>query len=308
MNWLKHNGNASFDSRLIELQEALGYYGYGLYWSIVERVECIGEGCYPRKRLENELAVTRADKRKINQVLDDFNLFVTLDGGLVMIQKNSRTKSKTTRKEPNPTENLSEPTSAKTEKNDPQRARVIEKEKKEKKDNNTDHNTIDNEVNSQRSPNVQCSILEQTERKQVGLNCRGAAENHGKAVMFNVHLDTYVSDMKAEQGEWHEMVCMKSGYSSLLHQYWTEAVEQWRQHVICYDTANQIGDYQRARYYFNSFIKLGTKSGEALKATLEALEARASLVAEEELPDGAPPRPSPNAIWNPAKESWNDFY
>ena len=283
MNWLKHNGNASFDSRLIELQEALGYYGYGLYWSIVERVECIGEGCYPRKRLENELAVTRADKRKINQVLDDFNLFVTLDGGLVMIQKNRPTKSKTTQKEPNSTEKLSEPMSVATEKNAPQRARVIEKEKIEKKDNNTDHNTIDNEVNSQRSPNVQCS-------------------------MFNVHLDTYVSDMKAEQGEWHEMVCMKSGYSSLLHQYWTEAVEQWRQHVICYDTANQIGDYQRARYYFNSFIKLGTKSGEALKATLEALEARASLVAEEELPDGAPPRPSPTAIWNPASETWNDFY
>lgn len=267
MNWLKHNGNASFDSRLIKLQEALGYYGYGLYWSIVERVECIGEGCYPRKRLENELAVTRADKRKINQVLDDFNLFVTLDGGLVMIQKNSRTKSKTTRKEPNPTENLSEPTSATTEKNDPQRARVIEKEKKEKKDNNTDHHQTEHTV-----------------------------------------LDTYASQLKAEQGEWHEMVCMKSGYSHLLHQYWTEAVEQWRQHVICYDTANQIGDYQRARYYFNSFIKLGTKSGEALKATLKALEARTSLVAEEELPDGAPPRPSPTAIWNAATESWNDFY
>ena len=267
MTWFKHCGNASFDSRLIELQEALGYYGYGLYWSIVERVECLGEGCYPRKRLENELAVTRADKRKINQVLDDFNLFVTLDGGLVMIQKNSRTKSKTTKKEPDSTENISKPTSVATEKNDPQRARVIEKEKKEKKDNTTANKHTDHTV-----------------------------------------LDTYASQLKAEQGEWHEMVCMKSGYSNLLHQYWTEAVEQWRQHVICYDTANQIADYQRARYYFNSFIKLRTKSGEALKATLEALEARASLVAEEELPDGAPPRPSPTAIWNPATESWNDFY
>ena len=284
MNWLKHNGNASFDSRLIELQEALGYYGYGLYWSIVERVECIGEGCYPRKRLENELAVTRADKRKINQVLDDFNLFVTLDGGLVMVQKNRPTKSKTTKEEPKSTEILSEPMSVATEKDAPQRAHGIEKEKKEKKDNHTDHNTIDNEVNSQRSHNGQCS-------------------------MVNVQLDTYVSEMKAEQGEWHEMVCMKSGYSSLLHQYWTEAVEQWRQHVICYDTACQIADYQRARYYFNSFIKLGTKSGEALKATLEAFEARASLSVEEEsLPLNAPPRPSPTAIWNEASEEWNDFY
>ena len=34
--------------------------------------------------------------------------------------------------------------------------------------------------------NSQFTILEQTERNQAGLNCRGAAENHGEAVMFNV--------------------------------------------------------------------------------------------------------------------------
>ena len=32
----------------------------------------------------------------------------------------------------------------------------------------------------------QCSMLEQTECNQASLNCRGAAENHSKAVMLNV--------------------------------------------------------------------------------------------------------------------------
>ena len=39
--------------------------------------------------------------------------------------------------------------------------------------------------------NVQCSILEQTECNQAGLNCRGAAENHGEAVMFNVQCSMF---------------------------------------------------------------------------------------------------------------------
>ena len=46
MSWFKHNGNASFDSRMVALQEALGYFGIGVYWTMVERIECWGDGIY----------------------------------------------------------------------------------------------------------------------------------------------------------------------------------------------------------------------------------------------------------------------
>ena len=87
MSWFKHNGNASFDSRMVALQEALGYFGIGVYWTMVERIECWGDGIYPRKRLIQELAHTRTDKVKMAQVLDDFNLFVTLESGFVILKK-----------------------------------------------------------------------------------------------------------------------------------------------------------------------------------------------------------------------------
>ena len=265
MSWFKHNGNASFDSRIIALQEALGYFGIGIYWSMVERIECWGEGFYPRKRLIEEMASRKADRHKLQMVLDDFDLFLTLDSGMVVLQNSQPTPQPPSQPPLQPTpspedENEAEPAGGSA----PQRTRVSSLDRKKDNNNNNNNTTT---------------------------------------------LDAYADQLKAEQSEWREMVCMKSGYSHLLNSHWTEAVEQWRQHVICYDTANQIGDYQRARYYFNSFIKLGTKSGEALKATLEALEARASLVVEEEpLPLNAPPRPSPNALWNPAKEEWCHYF
>ena len=116
--------------------------------------------------------------------------------------------------------------------------------------------------------------------------------------------------MAADRGEWHEMVCMKSGYSTLLHKYWEQAVTQWHQHVISYSTDSDVYSLQRARYYFNSFVKLSTKTGQNLKALLEVMEARTTQSATEAdaLTPGAPPRPSPKAIWNPASETWCEFY
>lgn len=98
----------------------------------------------------------------------------------------------------------------------------------------------------------------------------------------------------------------RSTYGKLLKAHWEKAIEQWQKHVISYSTAHEIYSYERARYYFNSFIKPHSKTGEELRAILEVLEARATQTATEAeaLPPGAPPKPSPNAAWNPAKEEW----
>ena len=46
-------------------------------------------------------------------------------------------------------------------------------------------------------PNSQSSILEQTERNQASLNCRGAAENHSEAVILHFQLKKGLDDMNA---------------------------------------------------------------------------------------------------------------
>ena len=317
MSWFKHNGNASFDSRMVALQEALGYFGIGVYWTMVERIECWGDGIYPRKRLIQELAHTRTDKVKMAQVLDDFNLFVTLESGFVILKKGSYGVKSVSTSTPNESENNQNTVTNDIE-SKPQRARVYTEEDK----TNTSSSTTN--IKTLKNENIKKSLNDRASRtqSQASLNCRGAAENHSEAVilnsqssMFNPQSLTdktsrFAAEMAADRGEWHEMVCMKSGYGTLLHKYWEQAVTQWHQHVISYSTDSDVYSLQRARYYFNSFVKLSTKTGQDLKALLEVMEARAtqSTTEGDALPPGAPPRPSPKAIWNPASETWCEFY
>ena len=319
MSWFKHNGNASFDSRMVALQEALGYFGIGVYWTMVERIECWGDGIYPRKRLIQELAHTRTDKVKMAQVLDDFNLFVTLESGFVILKKGSYGVKSVSTSTPNESENNQNTVTNDIE-STPQRARVYTEEDKTKtttSSSTTNIKTLKNE-NIKKSLNYRASRTQ----SQACLNCRGAAENHSEAEILNSQssmfnpqslsdkASRFAAEMAADRGEWHEMVCMKSGYGTLLHKYWEQAVTQWHQHVISYSTDSDVYSLQRARYYFNSFVKLSTKTGQDLKALLEVMEARTtqSVTEAEALPPGAPPRPSPKAIWNPAKEEWCEFY
>lgn len=281
MSWFKHNGNASFDSRMVALQEALGYFGIGVYWTMVERIECWGDGIYPRKRLIQELAHTRTDKVKMAQVLDDFNLFVTLESGFVILKKGSYGVKSVSTSTPNESENKQNNVTNDTESTS-QRARVYTEEDKIK--TNTSSSSSMTNIKTLKNENIKKSLSDKTSR--------------------------FAAEMAADRGEWHEMVCMKSGYGTLLHKYWEQAVTQWRQHVISYSTDSDVYSLQRARYYFNSFVKLSTKTGQNLKALLEVMEARATQSATEAdaLPPGAHPRPSPKAIWNPASETWCEFY
>ncbi len=282
MSWFKHNGNASFDSRMVALQEALGYFGIGVYWTMVERIECWGDGIYPRKRLIQELAHTRTDKVKMAQVLDDFNLFATLESGFVILKKGSYGVKSVSTSTPNESENKQNNVTNDTESTS-QRARVYTEEEDKTKTTTSASTNIKTLKN-------------------------GNIKNSSQSLNDNV--SRYAAEMAADRGEWHEMVCMKSGYSTLLHKYWELAVTQWHQHVISYSTDSDVYSLQRARYYFNSFVKLSTKTGQDLKALLEVMEARATQSATEAdtLPPGAPPRPSPKAIWNPANETWCEFY
>ena len=281
MSWFKHNGNASFDSRMVALQEALGYFGIGVYWTMVERIECWGDGIYPRKRLIQELAHTRTDKVKMAHVLDDFNLFVTLESGFVILKKGSYGVKSVSTSTPNESENKQNNVTNDTESTS-QRARVYTEEDKTKTTTSASTN-----IKTLKNGNIKNS-----------------------SQSLNENVSRYAAEMAADRGEWHEMVCMKSGYSTLLHKYWEQAVTQWHQHVISYSTDSDVYSLQRARYYFNSFVKLSTKTGQDLKALLEVMEARAtqSTTEADALPPGAPPRPSPKAIWNPASETWCKFY
>lgn len=92
-------------------------------------------------------------------------------------------------------------------------------------------------------------------------------------------MNKFAEEMKREQGQWKEVVCMRSGFCDLLQRRWAEAIDEWCRHCISY--AQEVKDYGEARHYFNSFVRHET-SGKHLREHLQMLD---SLKEDEEVKD-----------------------
>lgn len=85
MDWIKHYGKASMDSRMEQVIDSMGCFGVGLYWRLCERIECWGNGSYPRKQLIREMKSRRLNSRCIHAILDQYELFITDENGQVSL-------------------------------------------------------------------------------------------------------------------------------------------------------------------------------------------------------------------------------
>ena len=325
---MKHYSKAGLDLRIQNVINDMGYFGVGLYWTLCERIECWGEGSYPRKQLVQELKSRRLNSRHIHKLLDEYNLFFTSPEGTVSLSPlcPGNAKEKITSQEPvlpdEPTPHQplvddeptfhqpsvhDEPTSQQPSVHDEpnphgtsvqtsQGARVIKRDYKER----------DYKERIYNNRNLPEWILKQSEQSWY----------------------PYIAPLLySEQAAWREVVCMQSGYGTLLMRHWEAAIGQFALHITAYGTGRQIKGINDAQYYFNSFVKLTTASGKTLKATLEKLEAclqseadRSNPYLYEEhingiryangcpIPSQAPPRPSPSAVWDDASDTWNEFY
>ena len=125
------------------------------------------------------------------------------------------------------------------------------------------------------------------------------------------------------QSSWGELACMKSGYSTLLARHFDEAVRLFGEHVVLYSNQHQIHDVSDVQRYFVNFVASGSRTSKELYAKLQALERERQQGTENPyryeqridgrrcymgcpLPDDAPPRPSPKAIWNEREAYWHE--
>ena len=123
------------------------------------------------------------------------------------------------------------------------------------------------------------------------------------------------------QSSWGELACMKSGYPKLLMEHFDEAVQLFGEHVVLYGNQYRMGDVSDVQKYFVNFVASGSRTSKELYARLQSLERKRQETAENlyryeqridgkrcymgcPLPDDAPPRPSPKAIWNNLEAYW----
>ena len=82
MRWIKLHGNMLTDKRLLRLQKELKLSGLGLYFSILNQVECIGEGALHIDQIVGAIN-GRTSRKKILEIIMQYDLFLITDYGLV---------------------------------------------------------------------------------------------------------------------------------------------------------------------------------------------------------------------------------
>ncbi|WP_291529894.1 hypothetical protein [Bacteroides sp. UBA939] len=128
-------------------------------------------------------------------------------------------------------------------------------------------------------------------------------------------------DSLSSDSEWVEIVCMKSGYGGLLRQYFNEAVEIFKQHVVLYDKGDDLLSMRQVHQYFANFVSAEKTTSTALREKLRELDIGRKAKADELyryekridgkrtymgclIPDCAPPRPDDSALWNNLTMQW----
>lgn len=218
MNWMKHYSNAGLDLRMQNVINGMGYFGVGLYRTLCERIEYRGEGSYPRKQLIQELKSRRLNSRHIHKLLDEYNLFFTSPEGTVSLSPlcPGNTKEKITSQEPVlPHEPTSQQPSVRDEPNPhgtsvqtSQGARVIKRDYKER----------DYKERIYNNTNLPEWILKRCEQSWY----------------------PYAAPLlHSEQAAWREVVCIQSGYGTLLMCHWKAGIEQFALHITAYGTGRQ---------------------------------------------------------------------
>ena len=133
----------------------------------------------------------------------------------------------------------------------------------------------------------------------------------------------YVAELSPDS-EWGQIVCMKSGYGTLLLKHWETAKELFRQHVIAMGKEQSLLTQDEAKRYFMSFAATCQKTAGELRQQLLRLEQAAAgtdapyryeqrldgrrTYNGRPIPDDAPPRPDDHSTWNSRLKRWEPEY
>ena len=83
MRWIKLHGNMLSDDRLQHVLDEQRFAGIGLYYFMLQLVECQGEGAIAFNQVIGALE-RRYSRKKILRFIQDYDLFVLTEEGLVL--------------------------------------------------------------------------------------------------------------------------------------------------------------------------------------------------------------------------------
>ena len=318
MKWFKHSALASKEMPVRGIKEKYGFYGVGIFWSIIEMVH-LYDGKLTLKDLKQLYCNSRFSQAKIEEIIRESEclqldnkmhvLFVKKHTAFTQLLPSNACaieREEEIRKEKEVVKKNDNDNGGNENENQNQNENENDNENQNHNDETKNRLIIDSEGSgcSARLVQGQRRKPEVEDAKHKGVNEDGLRMRTKRDWCFN---------MQAYNGEYREVVCMKSRFSMLLNKRWADAINYFACHLMMIGEIDMFCTETEFKRHFSIFVT-NEVTGKALHEAMDALEKEERIKSSDfmstyfgpPLPDDAPPRPSHTAVFDFNFKRWEE--
>ena len=295
--YIPHEVSMRNTSEVMNLIEKEGMEGYGIYWALMEYLRTQDDYIGDIKVLKSLTRQLRVRLPKLKRILENYGLFscmetMFLSPKFVEVMKlfeDRRTRIEAYKRQKQK-ENSLEISNVSSEKSDIVSFEVKVKGKGEVKGKEEDTS----------SPISSSSAAE-------------AAEEKVLTPSFVPAWERYIDELK-DDGQWMELVAMRSGLKQKFYTLFPRIVESFKRHVRAIGNEGHIVSSGDAKHYFWFFMNPSSPTYKNLMLELQKPVDKGEYQYEDydsatgqrsycgiPIPTDAPPRPNEQAVWSDGK-------
>ena len=295
--YFPHEVNLRQTSEFMHLIEKEGMAGYGIYWGLIEYLRSQDNYTGDFRVLKPLAVQLRTTPNKILKVLKDYNLFEVSD-----FTFRSRKLSETMKPLEQKRQQINQrSTGGSAEGMGEGRPRVDQK---------TVHNSL---KTSTTSDTVKKSKVKKS--KVYTSSDEETASSSSPTLSIRLPWETYVDELDKEQ-QWKEIMAMRSGLKKEFFTLYPRIIDGFKEHVRALGKESAILSSSDAKRYFCCYFTPGSYTYQQLMVQLKQPDKDHNPYEERDpttgqrsycgvpIPDGAPPRPNAQAVWNNETKQW----
>ena len=288
--YFPHEVNLRQTSEFMHLIEKEGMAGYGIYWGLIEYLRSQDNYTGDFKVLKTLARQMRTKPVKLETVLRNYGLF-TLTDYTFSSAKLSETMM--------PLENKRKELNGQNE------------SKTETKVKQTAYNSL--------KTNTTSDTVKKSKVKKSKENTSSAEEtavSTTPTLSIRLPWETFVDELDKEQ-QWKEIMAMRSGLKKEFFTLYPRIIDGFKEHVRALGKESAILSSSDAKRYFCCYFTPGSYTYQQLMVQLKQPDKNHNPFEERDtttgqrsycgvpIPDGAPPRPNAQAVWNSETHQWN---
>lgn len=286
--YIPHGVSSRNSSEMMTLIEDQGMAGYGIYWSLMEYLRTQDDYVGDIRVLKTLARQLKTSVQKLLKVLNGYNLFVVTGDSFCSRKLNAVMK---------PLDDKRKAMEARSCDSRATNAKQMERNSLEIKDDS--------------------SLVKKSKVKKSRVSSSKEEDDAVVPLPESPVWERYVDELKQED-QWKEIMAMRSGMGKAFLQRFDEILQHFKQHIQAVGNEKQLLSPGDAKRYFCFYFTPGSATFTKLMARLKTDEKKDPYRYEQRdpvtgirsycgvgIPPEAPPRPSEQAVWNPALGKWN---